>query len=78
MNNTEQSPIDKMRSIVKWADNQSEYINELFKSIKAIEQAYDYCTLHEIPFIDNDYIFSGELTADEQASLLKIRKTWLK
>ncbi len=69
--------IEKMRLIVEWANNQSEYINEQFKSLKAIETAYDYCQEKNIPFIDNDYIFSGNLEEHEQNEILKERKKWL-
>lgn len=71
------TPIEKMRSIVDWANNQSEYINEQFKSIQAIEQAYDYCKKNGFSFIDDDYIYSGNLDEKEQKALLKERKKWI-
>lgn len=70
----QQTPIEKMRSIVNWANAQSEYINDQFKSIQAVEQAYDYCKKNGFEFIDDDYI--NCLEPSEVKKLSTERKKW--
>jgi hypothetical protein len=50
--------IEKMRSIVNWANNQSEYLNYKFKTIQQIEKAYNYADKNNLSFLDDDYLYS--------------------
>ncbi len=51
--------IDKLRRIVDWANSQSEYVNEKFKTIKGLEKAFDYATANNLEFIDDDYLLDN-------------------
>lgn len=53
--------IDKLRAMVSWADYQNEYFNQRFKSIEAIEKAYDFVQSHRsIEFLDDLSDFDAE------------------
>jgi hypothetical protein len=65
--------IEKMRLICAWADNQSEYLNESIKSIKAFELLYDYAQKNNLDFLDNDYLYN-ECTEEERAKFYKFFK----
>jgi hypothetical protein len=69
--------IEKLRSIINWANAQSESINLQFKSIKGIEQAYDYANKHNLVFIDNDYLWN-ECTEEERPEHIKQINKFLK
>lgn len=45
------SPIDKMRSIVNWANYQSEQVNQNIRSIKDLVKVYDFCDKKGLEFI---------------------------
>lgn len=65
--------IDKLRSIVNWANSQCEHLNYQFKSIKDIEKSYDFCKANNIEFLDSNYIIN-ELEEDEQKKVLAFLK----
>lgn len=47
--------IDKLRSIVNWANYQSEGFNDKLKSITDIEKVYDYCKNSKlVEFLDTE------------------------
>ena len=67
--------IDKLRIMQNWFDMQSEYFNQQFKSIKQLEQIFDYAQANKLEFMDNDYLFSHNLEEEERKEALKfIRK----
>lgn len=47
------TPIQKMRSVVAWADWQNETFNDRFKSAEDIIKAFDYCVNNDIEFLDD-------------------------
>jgi len=61
--------INKMRNVVNWADYQSEYFNDRFKSISDIEKAYDYCMNNNIEFLDTQML--NELEYEEYNKVVK-------
>ena len=65
--------IEKMRLVVSWADNQSEYLNESIKSIKAFILLYDYAQKNNLAFIDDDYLYN-ECTEEERVKFYKFFK----
>jgi hypothetical protein len=50
------SAIQKMRNIVAWANYQNEGFNDMFKTFKQIEKAYDFCQEKGYEFLDFEYI----------------------
>lgn len=53
--------IDKLRDMLRWANDSEEAINCRFKSVSDIEKVYDYCKQCEISInyfeSDKDYKF---------------------
>jgi hypothetical protein len=64
--------IEKIRKIVAWANYQNEGFNYLFKTIKQIEKAYDFCIENDFEFLDSDYIQG--LSIEDQKKCLEFRK----
>ena len=63
--------IEKLRAMQNWFDLQSEYFNQQFKTIKQLEQIYDYAQANSLEFMDNDYLFSDNLEEEERKTALK-------
>lgn len=70
--NNNMEAITKLRSMTQWYDYQSEYLNERFKSVAQLEQAYDYAAKHDLAYIDDDYLSS--LEPEEAAKHFKFLK----
>jgi hypothetical protein len=66
--------IDKLREITNWCNWQNEYINQNFKSIKGIEQAFNYAREHDLEFIDNDYLLDNFEGKELETHLKAIKK----
>lgn len=67
--------IDKLRAMVSWADYQNEYFNQRFKSIEAIEKAYDFVQSHRsIEFLDD----LSDFDAEERKEVKELLKDLLK
>ena len=49
----ETTAVNKIRAIAAWADYQSEYFNEQFKSVADMERVYDYCQHTGVEFADD-------------------------
>lgn len=48
----EMGAIEKLRTMVTWANFQDEGKNICFRSVKDIETAYDYCQEIDMEFVD--------------------------
>lgn len=70
--------INKLRAMQRWFDMQCEYFNDQFKTLKQMEQVFDYSTNNNLEFMDNDYLFSGEITEEEKNKALKFLKKVIK
>ena len=69
--------IDKMRIIVNWANNQSEYFNQQFETLNQLEKVFNFAKAKGYEFLDDDYI-SSELTEEEQQEIKAFLKKVLK
>jgi hypothetical protein len=63
--------INKLRAMKQWFDMQSEYMNFGFKSLKGMEQAFDYSIKHGLEFIDNDYFNTIDMPQSEKNKHIK-------
>lgn len=66
--------IEKLRAMTEWYNNQSEYSNYAFNSLKGLERAYDYARASNLEFIDNDYLFDNFEGAELEKHLKAINK----
>jgi len=66
--------IDKMRNMVNFFDNHSEYFNERFKTISQLEKVFDYAVSSSIEFLDDESLYGGEFTKKEILVISKILK----
>jgi hypothetical protein len=63
--------INKLRAMQRWFDMQDEGMNFKFKSVKGMEDAFDYSVENNLEFIDEDYLFSADFTDNERAKHIK-------
>lgn len=47
--------IDKLRTIVNWADYQNEGFNQRIRTIEDIQKLYDYAQANDLEFLDEPY-----------------------
>ena len=66
-----ENAINKLRAMQLWFDLQSEYFNDQFKSIKQLEKIFDYSRKNNLEFMDNDYLYSDNVTEEEREGALK-------
>lgn len=54
--------IDRIRSIVNWANDQSEFFNEKIKSIGDFEKLYDYSQENNLGYLDESWNWDDDIT----------------
>ncbi len=59
------SAIDKLRTIGVWTNFHDESFNQKFNEIASFEKLYDYAKENNLEFMDDAYLFSGELEKEE-------------
>lgn len=62
--------INKLRAMTMWYNEQSEYITDGL-SFKQLEKIFDYSVINDLAYVDNDYLYSGEVTEKERIKYYK-------
>ncbi len=52
--------INKLRALTMWYNDQSEYLTEGL-SLKSLIKLFDYSVKHQLPYMDDDYLYSDSL-----------------
>lgn len=63
--------IEKLRQMTEWFNLQSEYFNQRFKTVEQLEKVYDYAKKNNLEFLDDDYLYSGEIEEQERVKVIK-------
>lgn len=53
-----------------WFNNQTESLTDDL-SFRDLEKLFDYSVKNNLPYIDDDYLYSGEVTEEERIKALK-------
>lgn len=57
--------INKLRAMNDWFNNQTESLTDDL-SFRDLVKLFDYSVKNELPYMDNDFLYSGEVTEEEQ------------